>query len=206
MAKRIFDITLSAIGLILFCPFFIIISIFILADTKGGVLFFQKRVGKNNTDFNLIKFRSMYALSDELGLITIGDNDSRITKVGRWLRKYKIDELPQLINILKNDMSFVGPRPEVRKYVSLYTEEQKQVLSVKPGLTDYASLEYLNENEILTQYPDPEKAYVDHIMQAKLLLNLKYISERTFLTDLKIIWDTIRRIGRNRQLLVNPKL
>ena len=199
MAKRLFDITFSFIGLIVLIPFLLLISIIIKLDSKGGVFYIQKRVGKNNIDFNLIKFRTMFALSDDQGLITIGDNDKRITPTGRWLRKYKLDELPQLINILKNDMSFVGPRPEVRKYVSLYSEEQIKVLAVKPGLTDFASLEYMNENEILSRYSDPEKAYIEIIMPAKLALNLKYISERTFFTDMRIIYKTLRSIFAARR-------
>lgn len=194
MSGRIFDIIFSITGLIILFPVFLIISFFILVNSKGGVFFLQTRVGKNNRDFRLIKFRTMFVNSENKGLLTIGNTDRRITKTGKWLRKYKLDELPQLVNILKGEMSFVGPRPEVRKYVDLYNETQMKVLSVKPGLTDYASLEYINENEILQQYDDPEKAYIDKIMPEKLELNLKYINEKDFFTDLGIMVRTIRKI------------
>ena len=156
MVKRLFDLLFSILGLVVLSPLFLIVSLFIISDSRGGIFYFQRRVGKNNKDFNLIKFRTMMTGADNKGLLTIGEQDHRITKTGWWLRKYKLDELPQLINILKSEMSFVGPRPEVRKYVEMYIEEQKKVLLVKPGLTDYASLEYINENEVLTSYSDPE--------------------------------------------------
>ena len=194
MAKRLFDFFFSIIGLVILSPLFIVISLFIAFGSKGGVFYLQKRVGIRNKDFNIIKFRTMYSGSDKKGLLTIGDHDSRITKTAKWLRKYKLDELPQFFNILKGDMSFVGPRPEVRKYVDLYTPEQQLVLTVRPGLTDFASLEYINENEILINYPDPEKAYVEIIMPEKLGLNLQYIKEGNLIKDLGIILKTIKRI------------
>ena len=163
-------------------------------DSKGGVFFFQMRVGKNNRDFRLIKFRTMFSNSERKGLLTVGNTDSRITKAGKWLRKYKVDEFPQLLNILKGEMSFVGPRPEVRKYVDLYNYGQMKILSVRPGLTDYASLEYINENEILERYDKPEKVYIEKIMPEKLALNIKYIDEKGFFTDLKIMLKTIKTI------------
>jgi lipopolysaccharide/colanic/teichoic acid biosynthesis glycosyltransferase len=195
MTKRLFDLLFSFLGMVVLSPLFLIVSIFIISDSRGGVFYCQKRVGKNNKDFNLIKFRTMMTGADNKGLLTIGEQDQRITKTGRWLRKYKLDELPQLINILKGEMSFVGPRPEVRKYVDLYSPEQAIVLSVRPGLTDYASLEYINENQVLSTYSDPEKAYVEIIMPAKLLLNLKYIRQRGMITDLEIIFKTLRKIA-----------
>jgi len=195
MTKRLFDLLFSFLGMVVLSPLFLIVSLFIISDSKGGVFYCQKRVGKNNIDFNLIKFRTMMTGADNKGLLTIGEQDQRITKTGRWLRKYKLDELPQLINILKGEMSFVGPRPEVRKYVELYSPEQAIVLSVRPGLTDYASLEYINENQVLSNFSDPEKAYVEIIMPAKLLLNLKYISEQGMITDLEIIFKTLRKIA-----------
>lgn len=195
MTKRLFDLLFSFLGMVVLSPLFLIVSLFIISDSKGGVFYCQKRVGKNNKDFNLIKFRTMMTGADNKGLLTIGEQDQRITKTGRWLRKYKLDELPQLINILKGEMSFVGPRPEVRKYVELYSPEQAIVLSVRPGLTDYASLEYINENQVLSNFSDPEKAYVEIIMPAKLLLNLKYISEQGMITDLEIIFKTLRKIA-----------
>lgn len=196
MGKRLFDIFFSLIGLvILFIPF-LIIAVLISIDSKGGVFYKQKRVGKDGVDFGLLKFRSMASGSDKSGLLTVGGRDSRITKIGYTLRKYKIDELPQLINVLLGDMSLVGPRPEVRKYVELYNSDQKRVLSVKPGITDYASIEFSNENELLGKAENPEEVYINEIMPAKLKLNLKYIAEQGIRTDLKIIFSTIGKIVR----------
>jgi len=192
--KRLFDILSSAIAFILLSPLLIVLAVAIITDSKGGVFYKQKRIGKNGKAFMLYKFRSMRTGSDRKGLITVGLNDDRTTKVGRFIRKYKLDELPQLINILKNEMSVVGPRPEVEKYVQLYTAEQRKVLSVKPGLTDLASLAYINENEILGRAKDPEKTYVEQIMPAKLRLNLEYIEKQSFWFDLKIIAKTLMRI------------
>ncbi|MBI9036566.1 MAG: sugar transferase [Bacteroidales bacterium] len=194
MFKRFFDIVFSFLGLLLLFPFLLIISLIIIIESCGGIFYKQKRVGRNNRDFSLIKFRSMRKNSDKDGFLTIGANDERITKSGYYLRKYKLDEIPQLINILKSEMSFVGPRPEVRKYVDLYNKQQRKVLKVKPGLTDYASIEYFKESEILSSKPDPEKAYINEIMPAKLNLNLKYIDEKSFLTDFRIIIKTIKKI------------
>jgi lipopolysaccharide/colanic/teichoic acid biosynthesis glycosyltransferase len=151
-------------------------------------------VGKNGKDFYLFKFRSMRTDADKKGLLTVGGRDPRITRMGYYLRKYKLDELPQLLNVLIGDMSLVGPRPEVRKYVNLYTTEQQQVLQVQPGITDYASIEYSNENELLGKAADPEKVYIEEIMPAKLKLNLKYIAEKGLITDLKIIFRTFAKI------------
>lgn len=196
MGKRLFDIFFSLLGLvILFVPL-LFIAILISVDSRGGIFYKQIRVGKDGTDFNLLKFRSMKTDADKAGLLTIGGRDNRITNIGYSLRKYKIDELPQLINVLLGDMSLVGPRPEVRKYVDLYNSEQKQVLSVKPGITDYASIEYSNENEILGKAENPEEVYINEIMPAKLKLNLKYIEEQGIATDLKIIFRTIGKIMR----------
>lgn len=196
MGKRLFDIFFSLLGLvILFVPL-LFIAILISLDSRGGIFYKQIRVGKDGTDFNLLKFRSMKTDADKAGLLTIGGRDNRITNIGYYLRKYKIDELPQLINVLLGDMSLVGPRPEVRKYVDLYNSEQKQVLSVKPGITDYASIEYSNENEILGKAENPEEVYINEIMPAKLKLNLKYIEEQGVATDLKIIFRTIGKILR----------
>ena len=194
MTKRIFDLFFSTIGLILLAPFFIFISISLIFDSKGGIFYKQIRVGKGNINFLMFKFRTMQTGSDKKGLLTIGDNDNRITKVGYFLRKYKIDELPQLINIVKGDMSFVGPRPEVRKYVDLYDMDQLKVLSVKPGLTDYSSLYFINESEILSQSSNPEETYIHIILPAKLELCKKYIKESSFRTDIKIIVQTIFKI------------
>ncbi len=175
-------------------PIFVIIGFVIFIDSRGGIFYKQLRVGKNNVDFYLLKFRSMKINADKSGLLTVGGKDSRITHVGYFLRKYKMDELPQLINVLFGDMSLVGPRPEVRKYVDMYSEVQKKVLSVKPGLTDYASIEYRNENELLGQVDDPEKVYINEIMPAKLQMNLKYIENKSLATDIKIIFRTLGKI------------
>lgn len=193
MLKRTFDFCSSLIVLIILLPVLIVLALAIVFDSKGGIFYKQVRVGKNNKDFLLYKFRTMRPNSDKLK-ITVGDKDPRVTNVGYFLRKYKLDELPQLINILKGEMSVVGPRPEVRKYVDMYTDEQMKVLSVKPGLTDYSSLEYVNESELLGKAEDPEKMYIEEIMPLKLNLNLKYIKEMGLGTDLKLIFKTIARI------------
>lgn len=192
--KRLFDIIASLLGLIVLSPFFLIVSIWISLDSRGGIFYRQTRVGKNNIDFRLWKFRSMRPDSDKKGLLTVGGRDPRITRSGYFLRKTKMDELPQLINVLVGDMSFVGPRPEVRKYVDLYTTEQKKVLNVRPGITDLASLEYFEESELLAKSSDPEKTYIEEIMPAKLKLNLQYISKANLGTDIGMIFRTIGRI------------
>ncbi len=194
MIKRGIDILFSLIGLICLFPFFIFISFFIFITSKGGVFFVQLRVGKNNKDFKLYKFRTMFLNSDSKGLLTVGNNDKRITKLGYYLRKNKLDELPQLINVLNGTMSLVGPRPEVRKYVNLYNSEQKSILDVKPGITDLASIMYFNENEILANSVNPEQTYINEIMPIKLELNKQYINEMTLLTDLKIIFKTFIKL------------
>ncbi len=194
MVKRLFDIFFSLFGLVFLSPVLICISIVIIWDSKGGMFYKQIRVGKDNVDFRMFKFRTMCTGSDKKGLLTIGDKDSRVTKTGYFLRKYKIDELPQLINILLGDMSFVGPRPEVRKYVDLYDIEQMKVLSVRPGLTDYSSLNYINESELLSKSLNPEKTYIEEIMPVKLELCKKYIKEKSLITDLKILFYTLKKI------------
>lgn len=194
MIKRGIDILFSLIGLICLFPFFIFISFFIFITSKGGVFFVQLRVGKNNKDFKLYKFRTMFLNSDNKGLLTVGNNDKRITKLGYYLRKNKLDELPQLINVLNGTMSIVGPRPEVRKYVNLYNSEQKSILDVKPGITDLASIMYYNENEILANSVNPEQTYINEIMPIKLELNKQYINEMSLLTDLKIIFKTFMKL------------
>jgi len=195
LLKRAFDIICSCIGIVILLPVFILISIFIILDSRGGIFYRQIRVGKNRKDFFLLKFRTMQSGADKKGLLTVGNRDSRVTHLGYFLRKYKIDELPQLFNVLSGTMSLVGPRPEVPKYVDLYTTEQLTVLSVKPGITDYASIEYSNENEILAKSANPEQTYLAEIMPHKLSLNLKYINEKSFTTDLKIIFKTIAKIA-----------
>lgn len=194
MLKRIFDIILSLTAIIMLLPVIIIIAILIAFDSTGGVFFKQIRVGKNNKDFGLLKFRTMVTDASKSGLLTVGGRDPRITKVGYYLRKYKLDELPQMFNVLNGSMSIIGPRPEVRKYVDMYNEEQLKVLSVQPGISDYASIQYINENDILAKSNNPEQTYIDEIMPAKLELNLKYIKEKGLITDIKIILLTIYKI------------
>jgi lipopolysaccharide/colanic/teichoic acid biosynthesis glycosyltransferase len=192
--KRLFDVV-SSLLVLLFCwPIFVGVAFAIAIDSRGGVFYKQIRVGKKGVHFGLLKFRTMRVGSDKTGQLTVGEKDNRITGVGYILRKTKLDEIPQLLNILLGDMSVVGPRPEVPKYVAYYNKEQQQVLSVKPGLTDYASIEYLKENELLAKSNDPEKIYIEEIMPAKLALNLKYIREQSLLVDLKIIVNTILKI------------
>ncbi len=191
---RVFDILFSLVGLIILSPIFIIVIIWIKLDSKGPMLFRQKRVGKNNSDFMIYKFRSMYVDADKKGLLTVGGKDNRITSSGLFIRKYKLDELPQLFNVLAGDMSIVGPRPEVRKYVDLYTVEQMIVLKVRPGITDMASVEFRNENEILGKQANPEQYYIDHIMPAKIKLNEVFIQSPTLANYFKIIWLTVRSI------------
>ena len=192
--KRLFDIISSGIGLILLSPVFLLLAIWIKLDSKGPVFYRQVRVGKNGRDFKIYKFRSMRLGSDKKGLITVGGRDPRVTRSGYYIRKYKLDELPQLMNVFAGDMSVVGPRPEVRKYVNLYTEEQLKVLSVKPGITDVASIKYRNENELLEKAADPDKMYIEVIMPDKLKYNLEYIKKQSFLYDIKLAFLTVKKI------------
>lgn len=193
MLKRIFDITLSLFGLIILLPFMLIIAILIKFDSKGTIFFKQIRVTKDGKEFKIFKYRTMKVGSDRYSQITVGQ-DERITKIGSFLRKYKLDEIPQLINVLIGDMSLVGPRPEVPKYVALYTDEQKEILKVRAGITDYASIEFSDENDLLTSEKNPEEAYIEKIMPKKIELNKKYLSEISVLTDIKIILLTIKKI------------
>ncbi|MEE0961879.1 MAG: sugar transferase [Bacteroidales bacterium] len=189
--KRLFDVVCSFFGLLVLSPLFVFLSLWVGLGSKGGVFYKQKRVGRFNKDFTLYKFRSMRVGADKKGLLTIGGKDSRVTKAGFFIRKYKLDELPQLLNVLKGDMSFVGPRPEVRKYVDMYTERQLKVLDVRPGITDLASIKYRNENDLLATADNPEQYYIDFVMQDKLALNLQYIETRSFFGDIKLIFRTI---------------
>ena len=193
---RFFDFILSLVGLVVLAPIFIVLAIWIKIDSTGPVFYKQVRVGRNGIDFGLFKFRSMVVDADKKGLITVGGRDPRITRSGYFIRKYKLDELPQLINVLVGDMSLVGPRPEVRKYVDLYTDEQQKVLSVKPGITDYASIEYMDENEILGKSSDPEKTYIEEIMPEKIKYNMKYIQNKNVSEYFKIIFLTLLKIVR----------
>lgn len=193
-SKRIFDFTVSLIGIMLFLPLLLIISLLIWIDSKGDIFYKQTRVGLNKVDFKLLKFRTMFCGAESSGLLTIGDHDNRITRIGFWLRKYKIDELPQLFNILKGDMSFVGPRPEVNKYVELYDSIQQRVLSVKPGITDWASIQFVNEPQLLASSQNPEVFYIENIIPYKIMQNLKYIDHNNLWIDIKIILLTIKSI------------
>lgn len=189
--KRVFDVFCSSIGIIVLIPIYVSIGVLLTLDSKGPIFYRQIRVGLNNVDFKLFKFRTMHVDADKKGLlITVGGRDPRITKMGYYLRKYKLDELPQLFNVFLGDMSLVGPRPEVRHYVKMYSDEQKLVLSVKPGITDFASIAFRNENELLSKTDDPEKTYINEIMPAKLNLNLKYIKTQGFFTDIALIFKT----------------
>jgi len=194
MIKRLFDIVAALFGIIILSPLLLIIAVLIVIDSRGGIFYKQIRVGKDMKEFHLFKFRTMFSDSDKKGLLTVGMRDSRITKIGYTLRKYKLDELPQFFNVLNGTMSIVGPRPEVPKYVAMYTDKQKKVLSVRPGITDYGSIEYANENAILAKAENPEELYIKEVMPAKLALNEKYIQEMGFATDLKIIFKTIGKI------------
>ncbi len=192
--KRLFDIITALIGLIVLLPFLLIIALLIVADGKGGPFFKQTRVGRNGTPFYLFKFRTMRPRSESTGKLTIGSDDPRITRIGHFLRNYKLDEVPQLWNILKGDMSLVGPRPEVPEYVDIYTEEERKVLEVRPGLTDEASLAYFNEDELLARAADPEAEYRERILPEKLRLNRQYVEEQGFRKDLSIILRTLRKV------------
>jgi lipopolysaccharide/colanic/teichoic acid biosynthesis glycosyltransferase len=192
--KRTFDICISLIILAFFLPLGLVLMLLIILESGGGVFYLQERVGLNGQLFNLIKFRSMRPNADKGSQITIGNRDPRITRTGYFIRRFKLDEFPQFINVIKGDMSIVGPRPEVPFYVEKYTETQRQILVVKPGITDYASLAYFNENEILAKAADPQKAYLEQIMPAKIELNQRYLSDRSLFKDLKIIWLTALKI------------
>lgn len=192
--KRIFDILASGVGLLCLSPLFVFIGLWIKIDSKGPIFYRQIRVGKDNKDFKLFKFRSMKPDSDTGRLITVGGHDPRVTKSGYFIRKFKIDELPQLINVFKGDMSLVGPRPEVRRYVNYYTPDQMKLLSVKPGITSLASIRYKNENEILAKSDDPDKTYVEKVLPDKLKIDSEYIENKSFIYDLKLIFQTIKEI------------
>lgn len=191
---RFFDLLFSVTALIILSPIFLLLAILIKLESSGDIFFIQDRVGKQSKIFKLIKFRSMHSGADKKGLITTGQHSSSITKTGRWMRKYKLDELPQLVNVIKNEMSIVGPRPEVKKYTDLYNPEQKKVLTVKPGITDFASIEFVDENELLSKTNDPNRMYIEEIMPAKLKLNMKYINHLNLKTYFTVILLTIKKL------------
>lgn len=191
LIKRIFDFTVSLIGIVIVSPILLVISILIKLDSKGPILFKQIRVGKNGKPFKIFKFRTMVVDAEKKGMqITVG-RDSRITKSGHVLRKTKLDELPQLFNVLTGEMSFVGPRPEVPRYVEMYDENQKSILKVRPGITDLASIEYRNENDLLAKSLDPEATYINEIMPKKIELNIEYLKNMSVLYDIKLIIRTV---------------
>jgi lipopolysaccharide/colanic/teichoic acid biosynthesis glycosyltransferase len=192
--KRIFDFTMAFLGLIFLSPLLLILSLVIKLDSAGSVVFKQVRVGQNSKPFYLYKFRSMVSNASKLGLAVTSGDDPRITKTGRFLRKYKLDELPQLINVVKGEISLVGPRPEVERYVQAYPKEYAQILQIKPGITDYAAIEFRNEEEILNQYEDKEEAYINKILPAKIKLYQKYLNKISFLEDLRLIFLTFKKI------------
>lgn len=196
--KRLFDIVASGLGLLCLSPLLLVVALWIKLDSKGPVFFRQVRVGRYNKDFRIFKFRSMRVGSDKGSQITVGGHDSRITRSGYFIRKTKIDELPQLINVFIGDMSLVGPRPEVRHYVDMWTPEQMHVLDVRPGITDPASIRYRNENELLEKADDPEKFYVEVIMQDKINLYLEYVEKHSILYDIKLIFQTFYTIVKER--------
>ena len=196
--KRLFDIVASGFGLIVLSPLFLVLAIWIKCDSKGPVFYRQVRVGRGNKDFRIFKFRSMRVGSDKGSLVTIGGRDPRVTKSGYWIRKFKLDELPQLINVFIGDMSLVGPRPEVRHYVDYWTPEQMHVLDVRPGITDPASIKFRNENELMEKAEDPEKYYIDVIMQEKIKLYLEYVEKHNFFYDLGLIFKTFWVIVKER--------
>jgi len=196
--KRIFDIVASGLGLIVLSPLFLVLAIWIKLDSKGPVFYRQVRVGYKNKDFRIFKFRSMRVGSDKGSLVTIGGHDPRVTRSGYFIRKFKFDELPQLINVFLGDMSLVGPRPEVRHYVDYWTPEQMHVLDVRPGITDPASIKFRNENELMEQAEDPEKFYIEVIMQEKIKLYLEYVEKHSFLYDIGLIFMTFWVIVKER--------
>lgn len=196
--KRLFDIVASGLGLIALSPLFIILAIWIKLDSKGPVFYRQVRVGYKNKDFRIFKFRSMRVGADKGSLVTIGGHDPRVTRSGYFIRKFKFDELPQLINVFLGDMSLVGPRPEVRHYVDYWTPEQMHVLDVRPGITDPASIKFRNENELMEKAEDPEKYYIEVIMQEKIKLYLEYVEKHSFFYDLGLIFKTFWVIVKER--------
>jgi len=196
--KRLFDILFALFVLVCFLPIGMMLSLWIVFESRGGVFFSQNRVGQKGVSFRLLKFRSMYVNAESLGRITVGSRDARITKSGYYLRKHKLDEFPQFINVLKGEMSIVGPRPEVQEYVDLYTESQRKILQVKPGITDLASLAYFHENELLANSENPQQTYIKEVLPAKIKLNEEYLKNPSFFNDLSIILKTVAKIFRKK--------
>ena len=199
VARRLFNCVASSLGLLVLSPVLLVVAASVRLDSPGPILFRQRRVGRDGATFDILKFRSMRTNAEELGgQLTVGA-DARITKTGRFIRAWKLDELPQLFNVVRGEMDLVGPRPEVPKYVALYDEEQREVLSVRPGITDPASVEFRNESELMATHPDPERLYVEEIMPRKLALNLEYLRGRTLLSDIGVIFSTLAAVARPRE-------
>jgi len=194
--KRLMDLFLSLCILALFLPFGLLLSLCIVLESKGGVFYRQERIGRKGKPFRLIKFRSMKPNADREGKLTVGEGDPRVTRMGTFIRKYKLDEFPQFINVLKGEMSVVGPRPEVLEYVAQYSDEQRRVLDFKPGITDLASITYFEENKLLANAADPQQTYIKEIMPEKIRINLAYQTNATVWTDLGVVWKTARRVLR----------
>lgn len=194
MLKRLFDIVASGLGLLVLSPLLGFVALWIKFDSPGPVFFRQVRVGRNNIDFRIFKFRTMRPDSDKKGLITVGGRDPRVTRSGYYIRKYKLDEFPQLINVFVGDMSLVGPRPEVRKYVDMYSSEQMRILDVRPGITSLASIRYKDENELLANAANPEKVYIEQIMPDKIKIDLEYVAKAGLLTDIRLIFSTFKEV------------
>lgn len=192
--KRLFDIVASGLGLLVLSPLLGFVALWIKFDSPGPVFFRQVRVGRNNIDFRIFKFRTMRPDSDKKGLITVGGRDPRVTRSGYYIRKYKLDEFPQLINVFVGDMSLVGPRPEVRKYVDMYSSEQMRILDVRPGITSLASIRYKDENELLANAANPEKVYIEQIMPDKIKIDLEYVAKAGLLTDIRLIFSTFKEV------------
>lgn len=193
---RFFDIFFSILGILFLSPLLLVLSFLICIESRGGALFRQKRIGKDGKEFTIYKFRSMRMGSDKKGMLTVGNQDPRVTPLGVFLRKSKLDELPQLFNVLKGDMSFVGPRPELAYYVDFYTPEQRRILCVRPGITDYASIEYIDEDRLLGEADDPDKVYIEQIMPDKIRRNMKYIENRSVKEYFKVIFLTLQKLIR----------
>jgi lipopolysaccharide/colanic/teichoic acid biosynthesis glycosyltransferase len=192
--KRLMDVVFSLFILMAFLPFGLIISICIALESRGGVFYRQERIGLGGKPFMLLKFRSMRPNAELQGKLTVGARDPRVTRVGAFVRRYKFDEFPQFINVLRGDMSVVGPRPEVMEYVRHYTAEQRKVLDYKPGITDLASISYFEENKLLAKSRDPERTYLEEIMPNKIRINLKYQLTATVWRDLGVVWKTAMRM------------
>jgi len=205
MIKRLVDLLVSILGLLVLFPLFFIISILIKLESKGGIFYMQERIGLKEKPFYIFKFRSMYKNSDSIGLLTVGTKDNRITKIGFFIRKYKIDELSQLVNVLFGDMSLVGPRPEVKKYVENYSIFEKKIFDAKPGITDIASIVFFSENELLGQSKSPENYYTKIILPKKILLGILYIENSSLILDFKLVLITIIAIFNRKQSLVELK-